>query len=61
MFLKKEIGESTYFLSKAYANYAYYLLNDQSVAKTAFLSRVLGHEINNETTATIYQGFYIEE
>ena len=59
-FLNKEIGESTYFLRKAYANYAYYLLDDPTVAKTTYLSRILGHEIHNESTATCYQGYYIE-
>ena len=60
-FLQKDVGDSTYFLRKAYANYAYYLLDDPTTAKTTYLSRILGHEIHNESTATCYQGYYIEE
>ena len=60
-FLKQEIGESSYFLRKCYANYAYYRLNDPTIAKTTYLSKILGHEINNESTATCYQGYYIED
>jgi len=61
VFLNKDIQQSTYFLRKAYANYAYYLLNDPTVAKTTYLSKILGHEPNTESTATCYQGYYIEE
>ena len=61
VFLNKDIQQSTYFLRKAYANYAYYLLNDPTVAKTRYLSKILGHEPNTESTATCYQGYYIEK
>jgi hypothetical protein len=60
-FLNKDIGESTYFLRKCFGNYAYYLLDDPTVAKTTYLSRILGHDKFNESTATCYQGYYIEE
>jgi hypothetical protein len=59
-FLNKEIQQSTYFLRKAYANFAYYLLDDPTVAKTTYLSKILGHEPNTESTATCYQGYYID-
>ena len=58
-FLQKEIGESTYFLRKCFGNFAFHLLDDPTVAKTTYLSRILGHEINNESTATCYQGYWI--
>ena len=60
-FLNKEIGESSYFLRKAFANYAYYLLDDQTIAKTTYLSKILGHNTNDESTAACYQGYYIIE
>ena len=60
-FLNKEIGESSYFLRKAFANYAYYILDDQTIAKTTYLSKILGHNTNDESTAACYQGYYIIE
>jgi hypothetical protein len=59
-FLNKTIKESTYFLRKAYANMAYHILNDPSMAKTTYISRILGHEVHNEHTALNYQNFYID-
>ena len=58
-FLQKEVGESSYYLRKMYANYAYYRLGGQSIAKTTYLSKILGHEVNNEATAVCYQSYYI--
>ena len=58
-FLNKEINESSYFLRKAYGNMSFYVLNDPTVAKTVFLSKILGHELYNEQTATCYQSYYI--
>ena len=55
-FLNKDIQQSTYFLRKAYANMSFHLLNDPTVAKTAYLS----HDIHNEQTAIVYQNFYID-
>ena len=60
-FMNKDIQQSTYFLRKAYANMSFHLLNDPTVAKTAYLSKILGHDIHNEQTAIVYQNFYIEE
>jgi hypothetical protein len=58
-FLQKEIGESSYFLRKIFASMAYFVLDDPSVAKTVYLSKILGHNPNDESTALIYQGFYM--
>ena len=60
-FLNKEIGESTYYLRKVFANYAYYVLGDPKIAKTTYLSKILGHNPQDEHTATCYQSYYIEE
>ena len=62
-FLQKEIGESTYFLRRCFGNYAFHHLGDaqKTIAKTTDLSRILGHEKFNESTATCYQNFYIVE
>ena len=59
--LNDSIGETTYFLRKAYANLSYYLLDDPTVSKTTYLAQILGHEENNEATALSYQSFFIEE
>lgn len=58
--LQDSIGETTYFLRKAYANLSYYLLDDKTITKTAFLARILGHEENNEATALSYQSYFID-
>jgi len=60
-FLQKEIGESSYFLRKAFGNMAYFVLNTLSVAKTVYLSKILGHNEGDEHTAIIYQNFFIIE
>ena len=60
-FLNKEIGESSYFLRKAFANMAYYVLNDPKIAKTTYLSKILGHNEGDEHTAIIYQNYFIVE
>ena len=60
-FLNKDIGESTYYLRKMHANCAYFILADPTVAKTTYLSKILGHNTGDESTATGYQGYYIEE
>ena len=60
-FLQKEIGESSYFLRKAFGSMAYFVLNNLSVAKTVYLSKILGHNEGDEHTAIIYQNFFIIE
>lgn len=59
--LKSKIGENLYFLRKAYANLSYHLINDKSISKTVYLSRILGHDVDNEKTALSYQNYYIVE
>ncbi len=60
IFLNETLNESTYYLRKIYANMAYYLLRDESVAKTTYISQILGHEINSEHTAINYQEYFID-
>ena len=58
-FLNEELGESFYYLRKRNANFSYFILNNPGVAKTVYLSKVLGHEVNNEATAVCYQSYHI--
>ena len=58
-FLNEELGESSYYLRKRNANFSYFILNNPGVAKTVYLSKVLGHEVNNEATAVCYQSYHI--
>ena len=60
-FLNKEIGDSSYALRKIFGSMAYFVLNDQTVSKTVYLSKILGHNEGDECTAIIYQGVYIVE
>ena len=58
--LQESIGETTYFLRKAYANLSYYLLDDKTISKTTYLAQILGHEEGNEATALSYQSYFID-
>lgn len=59
--LKKLIGESSYALRRWYGTVSYELLADtKKIAKTSWLSSVLGHDGQNTDTAICYQNYYVD-
>lgn len=58
-YLNDKYNFSSYTLRKYYANVSYWLQQDKSIQKTAYLADVLGH--NGDDVAKVYSSFYIKE